>query len=116
MFERIGEGPCRLEDSANLLVAPSTLRDNRWSQNRAQKQFHQVSLGSWWNCLEECHTFAQMPDSFGECESPYRHLPGLLPVGDCRQGAACGSIVMSRSEEHTSELQSLRHLVCRLLL
>src|SRR5205814_10417440 len=31
--------------------------------------------------------------------------PALLPLGfDCR------------SEEHTSELQSLRHLVCRLLL
>src|SRR5205814_4596823 len=31
---------------------------------------------------------------------------------------ACGSMretVLSRSEEHTSELQSLRHLVCRLL-
>src|ERR1039458_1586503 len=28
-------------------------------------------------------------------------------------GRACGS---GRSEEHTSELQSLRHLVCRLLL
>src|SRR5437899_5337554 len=27
-----------------------------------------------------------------------------------------GSSSMSRSEEHTSELQSLRHLVCRLLL
>src|SRR5262245_62913739 len=27
-----------------------------------------------------------------------------------------GSDVMVRSEEHTSELQSLRHLVCRLLL
>src|SRR5262245_62952382 len=25
-------------------------------------------------------------------------------------------LVVSRSEEHTSELQSLRHLVCRLLL
>src|SRR5262245_65319488 len=27
-----------------------------------------------------------------------------------------GSTPLSRSEEHTSELQSLRHLVCRLLL
>src|SRR5205814_7290992 len=27
-----------------------------------------------------------------------------------------GSIMLCRSEEHTSELQSLRHLVCRLLL
>src|SRR5436853_1151451 len=26
------------------------------------------------------------------------------------------SVMVSRSEEHTSELQSLRHLVCRLLL
>src|SRR5258705_10304928 len=27
-----------------------------------------------------------------------------------------GHLVLGRSEEHTSELQSLRHLVCRLLL
>src|ERR1039458_10451996 len=27
-----------------------------------------------------------------------------------------GTMAFSRSEEHTSELQSLRHLVCRLLL
>src|SRR5262245_63697580 len=33
------------------------------------------------------------------------------------QGApALGSWLGTRSEEHTSELQSLRHLVCRLLL
>src|SRR5258705_3297323 len=34
------------------------------------------------------------------------------------QGSAAGMIDgdCSRSEEHTSELQSLRHLVCRLLL
>src|SRR5258705_8823509 len=32
--------------------------------------------------------------------------------GDCRQPHHPGR----RSEEHTSELQSLRHLVCRLLL
>src|ERR1039458_10882330 len=31
-------------------------------------------------------------------------------------GTYCGSGVHGRSEEHTSELQSLRHLVCRLLL
>src|SRR5437899_9104524 len=30
--------------------------------------------------------------------------------------AAAGSLLRPRSEEHTSELQSLRHLVCRLLL
>src|SRR5258705_7071483 len=31
-------------------------------------------------------------------------------------GAACMEEFAPRSEEHTSELQSLRHLVCRLLL
>src|SRR5438045_6770193 len=28
----------------------------------------------------------------------------------------CPQMLLARSEEHTSELQSLRHLVCRLLL
>src|ERR1035441_1097335 len=34
--------------------------------------------------------------------------------GGCHFGAAATGL--ARSEEHTSELQSLRHLVCRLLL
>src|SRR5437899_8691426 len=38
---------------------------------------------------------------------PLRHLDAL---------GAARSFVGARSEEHTSELQSLRHLVCRLLL
>src|SRR5690348_17628658 len=36
----------------------------------------------------------------------------ILPSGACRDGR----IASSRSEEHTSELQSPVHLVCRLLL
>src|SRR5437899_10127593 len=32
------------------------------------------------------------------------------------QNADAGGVGETRSEEHTSELQSLRHLVCRLLL
>src|SRR5262245_64435541 len=34
----------------------------------------------------------------------------------CPGGVRFGVFVDPRSEEHTSELQSLRHLVCRLLL
>src|SRR5262245_62460708 len=38
--------------------------------------------------------------------------PGMTAYGRNEANA----IFMARSEEHTSELQSLRHLVCRLLL
>src|SRR5256884_990184 len=41
------------------------------------------------------------------------HLPALLAVGFKTQSARC---LYLRSEEHTSELQSRLHLVCRLLL
>src|ERR1035441_7181438 len=39
-------------------------------------------------------------------------------AGECGWAALCAGYgrVRLRSEEHTSELQSLRHLVCRLLL
>src|SRR5215212_12272726 len=41
----------------------------------------------------------------------------IRPVDFSRPIAAIRSVVLpARSEEHTSELQSLRHLVCRLLL
>src|SRR3954449_13636981 len=38
------------------------------------------------------------------------------PPGRGRTSAGCGSPGAGRSEEHTSELQSHSHLVCRLLL
>src|SRR5262245_8392139 len=43
-------------------------------------------------------------------------LSGATPL-DPLTGVACGgALSAARSEEHTSELQSLRHLVCRPLL
>src|SRR5262245_63481669 len=39
----------------------------------------------------------------------------LVPGADEAEHVT-GYLVLDRSEEHTSELQSLRHLVCRLLL
>src|SRR5205814_3728547 len=51
------------------------------------------------------------------------HLRELLDVGPGREGERVRRrdhhgtrLPVQRSEEHTSELQSLRHLVCRLLL
>src|ERR1039458_10297048 len=49
-------------------------------------------------------------------------MPGLDGVEVCRRVRASRPntdmyiLILTRSEEHTSELQSLRHLVCRLLL
>src|SRR5262245_63938848 len=46
-------------------------------------------------------------------------LNGVTNRYDTGSPAATGStssVTVTRSEEHTSELQSLRHLVCRLLL
>src|ERR1035441_10945476 len=52
--------------------------------------------------------------------TPPASIPGLIK--ECGENGVQGAIVISagfkeiRSEEHTSELQSLRHIVCRLLL
>src|SRR2546429_1995134 len=51
--------------------------------------------------VENCETFGHRPKSF-QRRTPRRFLQALRPS--------------MRSEEHTSELQSRLHLVCRLLL
>src|SRR5262245_63108875 len=51
----------------------------------------------------------------GRQAEPPEHRPGLRRQEDER-ALLLQHGVRSRSEEHTSELQSLRHLVCRLLL
>src|SRR5262245_65030742 len=50
-------------------------------------------------------------DHFGDF---VRYVGGKLNPGSVVEGKVV--IAPTRSEEHTSELQSLRHLVCRLLL
>src|SRR5258705_8339376 len=55
------------------------------------------------------------------CDETRSHLKWavrVIPVRKDRDGREVDlrAILDARSEEHTSELQSLRHLVCRLLL
>src|SRR5256714_8429321 len=71
-------------------------------------------------------TFAQ-PHRLSECgsglgEETQHHCPGIrryetprIPPGGHARGSPADSC-RGRSEEHTSELQSLAYLVCRLLL
>src|ERR1035437_10578304 len=44
------------------------------------------------------------------------YLPDCTGHGPCDSAAAKKCMLSSRSEEHTSELQSRQYLVCRLLL
>src|SRR5687767_15562513 len=50
-----------------------------------------------------------------DCPDPAVHDHGVALLGD-RVGAGAHLHALARSEEHTSELQSLAYLVCRLLL
>src|SRR3989442_6511990 len=64
---------------------------------------------------------AQRPPRRRRNHGPREHLPPARASGGARRGAARAAAPLhglgpSRSEEHTSELQSRPHLVCRLLL
>src|SRR5262245_63008065 len=72
--------------------------------------------------------FAPFPPVYPQAQSPIAHTTHthgieVLPAFDgtpdtwfTAGGIHGPEFVSNRSEEHTSELQSLRHLVCRLLL
>src|ERR1039458_9216715 len=47
--------------------------------------------------------------------APMDNLDVEIDMIDLRKGTRADAPSIDRSEEHTSELQSLRHLVCRLL-
>src|SRR5690348_17870202 len=55
--------------------------------------------------------------SVGDRDDPRkRHVVGTFPTAGAQFGQALDLRKWQRSEEHTSELQSPVHLVCRLLL
>src|SRR5437899_8067241 len=58
--------------------------------------------------------FAAPPSPAGQHAAPAGFPRAARPLAAKTRGA--WAVLPARSEEHTSELQSLRHLVCRLLL
>src|SRR2546425_12760352 len=56
--------------------------------------------------------------AIGAVRTRGRRRPVLIGAGDIAGGRnqVCAPVCADRSEEHTSELQSLAYLVCRLLL
>src|SRR2546429_4023176 len=71
------------------------------------------AIGARWS-IEECFETGKemgLEDYEVRCyQSWYRHITLVMIVEACLAG------ICARSEEHTSELQSRLHLVCRLLL
>src|SRR5262245_64272348 len=59
---------------------------------------------------------AEIVKAVGEIVKPKSQIIDLLGKHLDQQDRRFAEIEKKRSEEHTSELQSLRHLVCRLLL
>src|SRR5437899_7457606 len=62
------------------------------------------------------HRDGRPEGSAGWTVGSHRLEPDHTDPGTSYEFIACADGRVRRSEEHTSELQSLRHLVCRLLL
>src|SRR5471030_3444480 len=85
----------------------------------------QYAMG-WFNlgvCLERTGAWEDAAQAFHKsCTLDAKHLDAHLGLGVCHlrqedpKSALFSFERCLRSEEHTSELESLRHLVCRLLL
>src|SRR5258705_12691069 len=71
-------------------------------------------MPSWSPTSNEVAYFALDPAVFNKAQVFRRKLDGSAPVRVAAQPYSQFAPVQNRSEEHTSELQSLRHLVCRL--
>src|SRR5205814_3652101 len=77
-------------------------RDRRCARSRAGPP-HCIRVSRW-------HDRRNLPPRCRPAVPAHRRLP------DLETGFLRLAFARTRSEEHTSELQSLRHLVCRLLL
>src|SRR5262245_64317036 len=63
--------------------------------------------------FRSCYRYEQITT---RSEIQFQQVEGLCVGENVAMTDLKGTITAFRSEEHTSELQSLRHLVCRLLL
>src|SRR5690625_5933912 len=72
----------------------------------------------WWICSHSTHRKRYRGQEMAQSRRPVRidRCHGVIAGCFCDQYCGLGRISGSRSEEHTSELQSRGHLVCRLLL
>src|SRR5471030_334590 len=92
-----------IQDHATSDAAANVARAERLVRDAARRGAQIICLKELFNAPYFCKS--QQSERFDLAEA----IPG--PTTD-----AMARLAKDRSEEHTSELQSLRHLVCRLLL
>src|ERR1039458_3308305 len=82
---------------------------SRWSPYLSSRRRHTRCLSDWSSdvCSSDLPFRRWIP-------LPSSNPPTFIRLSD--SPTLCEPASSARSEEHTSELQSLRHLVCRLLL
>src|SRR5262245_5592216 len=77
-----------------------------------------MQLRSDWQAQKDM--MMKIADAMPENKFSYKSTPAQRNYGEQVMHVASSNVellkILDRSEEHTSELQSLRHLVCRLLL
>src|SRR3712207_7050556 len=81
--------------------------------------FPPLPLDEWEDTKETLHRYIQIVGKVRLESSPYRNHWWQVPLYVSTRGLTTGPIPygnITRSEEHTSELQSRQYLVCRLLL
>src|SRR5690625_5685891 len=103
----VGPVRCATRSACYLREAGSYGRDTRGIIR--VHQFHKVEMFS----------YCRLEDSYAEHERLLdweREMMARIDVPYRIIDTAAGDLGTSRSEEHTSELQSRGHLVCRLLL
>src|SRR5205814_8472831 len=84
-----------------------------FSHYRSPTRFYPLSLH---DALPISHVGECYPRCRGKDHWDVRAYASVTGIGAREYRVVRGTSTTRRSEEHTSELQSLRHLVCRLLL
>src|ERR1035441_5056694 len=110
--------PCPARSSAAANADPYAERNRMSAMPRrvaeaGRRCFRDAGVRAWWfRCDSSCAHEAELHEMRLHCAG--RSAEPTDCAGQGRAGAARARSG-ERSEEHTSELQSLRHLVCRLL-
>src|ERR1035441_2858654 len=90
-----------------------------WNQRGLARSWETWRIGSPWTPLSAWSSklgIGLIPRNSPTGTPSSSQLPSVPVPATCCPRISSPTAVTTRSEEHTSELQSLRHLVCRLLL